>query len=78
MRKFLQSLFIRLTRQRPLFQTKSPRHFAPGQIVGYENGPYYSVTHVIEIERGVWQIWGRPLRPDEITAHVTPFIIDRS
>jgi hypothetical protein len=78
MRKLLQALFVGVTCRRPLFLTKSPRRFSPGQIVGYENGPFYSVSHIIEIERGVWQVWGKALQADEIPADAAPFIIDGS
>jgi len=78
MRKILQSLFIHITRRRPLFLTKSPQRFSRGQVVGYEKGPFYNITHIVEIERGVWQVWGRELRPGEISADASPLIIDGS
>jgi hypothetical protein len=65
MRRFLQSMFMRVTRQRPLFTTKTPQRFSLGQVVGYTNGPIYRITHIIEVERDLWQVWGRVLQPSE-------------
>lgn len=66
MKSLLQSLFMRVTHQRPLFATKAPQRFSPGQVVGYTNGPIYRITHIVEVEHGLWQVWGKVLKPDEV------------
>jgi hypothetical protein len=66
MRRLLQSLFMRVTNQRPLFTTKVAQRFTPGLVVGYTDGPVYRITHIVEIERGMWQIWGKELQPHEV------------